>query len=74
MERRSFLALAPLAALAAVFRSPEPEPIPETAAYGFQMADEWGTVTVGGSADVRMTNVTLTNNTGTQWTYTTASL
>lgn len=69
MQRRSFLALAPLAALAAAVRSREPETPPD-AVYGFQMADEWGTVTVGGSAGVRMTNVTLTNYTGTAYTFT----
>ena len=49
MQRRSFLALAPLAALAAAFRSPEPEPATYTNGVGGVSTvpltpDEWGEV------------------------------
>ena len=75
MQRRSFLALAPLAAIAAAFRSPESDPVVvgdtvETT-VGFMQDGRWGTATVGGPIyNTTGSTVTLTNSIGDSWTYT----
>ena len=75
MERRSFLALAPLAALAAVFRSPEPEVV--TSGYADSLRFRFGpdaptesTITVAGNGNLWLNSGTTTYAPLTNITYT----